>query len=196
MVLEPGRPYIAVFDATDRRTVKEIGLTLEGQSDALKALVGQKVFVWGVIQLEPNSPYYWNGTLIAAKTIRIANGKTLTPKQEKPVGVPDSVTRFHSLVTFAPRASQRWDYQTWDDQGHLLSGSPDYLTCALNGPGDVMNCYCPAGFSFTATGTISTGKFKRAAGPQDGLGFAQFSISDPVSRAIAEAVECTRDNHH
>ena len=59
------------------RIVQEIGLTLDGQWDALKALVGQQVSVSGVIQLEPTSPYYLNGTLIVAKSIRLANGSVL-----------------------------------------------------------------------------------------------------------------------
>ena len=117
------------------RRVKEIGLTLDGQWDALNALVGQKVSVSVVIQLEPTSPYYLNGTLIVAKSVRLANGSVLTPKPNKPVDLPASLTRFHSLVTFAPRASARWTYKTWDDNGHLLPGSQDYLSCGLNGPG-------------------------------------------------------------
>ena len=50
------RPYMALFENADHRRVQEIGLTLDGQWDALKALVGQKVSVAGVIQLEPSLP--------------------------------------------------------------------------------------------------------------------------------------------
>jgi hypothetical protein len=71
IVIKPSQPYTALFDDTDHRRVQEIGLTLDGQWDALKALVGQKVSASGVIQLEPNSPYYLNGTLIVAKSIRL-----------------------------------------------------------------------------------------------------------------------------
>jgi hypothetical protein len=195
IVIKPSQPYTALFDDTDHRRVQEIGLTLDGQWDALKALVGQKVSASGVIQLEPNSPYYLNGTLIVAKSIRLANGSILIPKPYKPLELPASLTRFHSLVTFAPRASERWTYKTWDDNGHLLSGSLDYLSCGLNGPGDVMNCYCPAGFAFTATGTVSDGHFTKTAAPQDGFDFAQFFIADPVRRSVSKTVECARQVH-
>jgi hypothetical protein len=195
IVIKPGQPYTALFDDTDHRSVQEISLTLEGQWDALKALVGQKVSVSGVIVLEPNSPYYLNGTLIEAKSIRLANGTVLTPKAYKPAELPANLTRFHSLVTFAPRASERWAYQTWDDDGHQLPDSQDYLSCGLNGPGDVMNCYCPAGFAFTATGLVSDGRFTKTAAPQDGFDFAQFSIGDPVLHSISKAVECTGKVH-
>jgi hypothetical protein len=168
---------------------------LEGQSDSLKALVGQKVLVSGVIQLKPTSPYYLNGTLIVAKSIRLANGSVLTPKPYKSVELPASLTQFHSLVTFAPRDSERWIYRTWDNNGHLLPTSQDYLNCGLNGPGDVMNCYCPAGFAFTAKGTVSDGHFTKTEAPQDGFDFAQFVIADPVRRSVSEAVECTRQVH-
>jgi hypothetical protein len=195
IVIKPSQPYTALFDDTDHRRVNEIGLTLDGQWDALKALVGQKVSVSGVIQLEPTSPYYLNGTLVVAKSIRLANGSVLTPEPYKPIELSASLTRFHTLVTFAPRAFERWTYRTWGDNGHLLPGSQDYLSCRLNGPGDVMNCYCPAGFAFTATGTVSDGHFTKTAVPQDGFDFAQFSLADPVRHSISEAVECTRNVH-
>lgn len=195
IVIKPAQLYTALFDDTDNRSVKEIGLTLDGQWDALKSLIGQKVSVSGVIQLEPTSPYYLNGTLIVAKSIRLASGTVLTPKPHEPIELPSSLTRFHSVVTFAPRASERWTYRTWDDNGRLLPGSKDYLSCGLNGPGDVMNCYCPAGFVFTATGMVSNGHFTKTASPQDGFDFAQFAIADPIRRSITEGVECTRKVH-
>jgi hypothetical protein len=193
IVIKPSQPYTAVFDGTDRRTVVEIGLALDGQS--LKALVGQKVSVSGVIQLEPVSPYYLNGTLIVATSIRLANGSVLTPKPYARVELPASVTQFHSLVTFAPRASERWTYETWDSNGSLLSSSLGYLSCSLNGAGDVMNCYCPDGFAFTATGTLSAGHFTKTESPQEGFHFAQFVIGNPVRRSVSEAVECIRRGH-
>jgi hypothetical protein len=58
-----------------------------------------------------------------------------------------------------------------------------------------MNCYCPSGFAFTATGTVSEGHFTKTAAPQDGFDFAQFSIADSVRHSISEAVECTREVH-
>ena len=192
IVLKPAQSYTAVFDETDHRRVNEIGLTMDGQWDALKALAGRKVSVSGVIQLEAVSPYYLNGTLIVAKSIRLANGTALMPKPHQAVEVPATVTRFHSLVTFAPRASNRWIYKTWDDKGNVLPRSQDYLSCSLNGPGDVMNCYCATGFASTATGTIRDGHFTKTAPPLEGFDFAQFSIAEPVRGSVNEVVECTR----
>ena len=195
IVIKPSQPYTAVFDDTDHRRVQEIGLSLAGQWDSLKALVAQKLSVSGLIQLEPTSPYYLNGTMIVAKSIRLANSSVLTPKPSERVELPASLTQFHSLVRFAPRASERWTYKTWDNNGHLLPSSKDYLSCSLNGPGDVMNCYCPDGFTFTATGKVSDGHFTKTAAPQDGFDFAQFRIADPVRRSVSEGVECTRQEH-
>jgi hypothetical protein len=192
IVIKPGQTYTAVFDDTDHRRVQEIGLTLDGQWDSLKAIVGQKVSVSGVIQLEPTSPYYLNGTLIVAESIRLANGSVLTPKLHDCVELRASLTQFHALVTFAPRASERWTYKTWDNNGSLLPGSQNYLSCGLNGSGEVINCYCPDGFAFTATGTVSDGHFTKTEAPRDGFDFAQFAIADPVRRSVSEGVECTR----
>ncbi|HWH60458.1 MAG TPA: hypothetical protein VN682_22720 [Terriglobales bacterium] len=195
VVIKPGQPYTAVFDETDHRRVQEIGLTMDGQWDALRALIGQKVTVSGAVQLEPVSPYYLNGTLIVAKSLRLASGTVLTPKRDKPVDIPASVAQFYSRVTFAPRASQRWAYKTWDSGGGLLPDSQGYLSCGLNGAGDVMNCYCPAGFAFTATGTVTDGHFANRQRPQEGFDFAQFVLDDPVHGSISEGVECTRQAH-
>ena len=195
IVIKPSQSFTAVFDRTDRRVVREIEITLDGQWDSLKALAGQKVSVSGVVQLESSSPYYLNGTLIIAKSIRLANGSMLTPKSYTSVELPASLTQFHALVTFAPRASQRWTYKTWDNNDHLLPGSQDHLSCSLNGPGDVMNCYCPDGFAFTAIGTIGKGRFTKTEAPREGFDFAQFDIADPVRHWVSEAVECTRQTH-
>jgi hypothetical protein len=195
IVIKPSQSYTAVFDSRDRRRVREIGITLDGQWGSLRALVGQKVAVSGVVQLEPNSPYYLNGTLIVAKSIRLANGSILTPKPHDAVILPPSLTEFHTLVTFSPKAPEIWTYKTWDNNDHRLSSSHGYLWCSLNGPGDVMNCFCPTGFAFTATGTISAGHLTNAEAPQDGMDFAQFLIPDPVHGSVSEAVECTRQAH-
>ncbi len=194
VVIKPGRSYTALFEGTYRRVVREIGLSLEGQT--LTSLAGQKVVVSGTIQLEPASPYYLNGTLIVADSIRLADGSLLRPKPYSNVGVPASIMQFHSQVTFAPRYSRRWTYKTWDTNGTPLDNTKTYISCSLNGAGDVMNCYCPAGFSFSATGNITKGLFTKTAEPQKDFDFAQFSIADPVRNAVTEAVECTRQPHH
>jgi len=84
---KPGQPYTALSGDTDHCRVQQIGLTLDEQWDALKALVGQKVSVSGAIQLEPPSPYYLNGTLVEAKSVRHANGTVLTRKPLSPSSV-------------------------------------------------------------------------------------------------------------
>lgn len=196
LVIKPGRLYEVVFDSTDRRKVGEIGLSLEGQWDALKALIGKKVLVSGVVQLEPTSPYYFNGTLILAKSIRLEDGSVLTPKAYSTVNLPASLSQFHTLVTFSPGRWEQFTYETWDAEGHRLPVSYEYLSCGLNGPGDVMNCYCPDGFSYTAKGKINGGHFFKTEAPEAGFNFAQFSIADPVRHFVREAVECTREAHH
>jgi hypothetical protein len=187
LMIKPDSPYEAVFDSTDRRKVCEIGLSLAGQWDALKPLVGKRVSVSGVVQLEPASPYYFNGTLIIAKSIRLADGSVLTPK--------GSLSQFHVLVTFSPRAWDQFTDQAWDAAGHQLPASQEYLNCRLNGPGDVMNCYCPDGFAFTAKGKMNGSRFFETEAPEAGFDFAQYVIADPVRHFVRVAVECTREAH-
>ncbi len=192
LVIRSGKSYEAVFASDDRRTVREIGIIMDGQWDALKVLIGQNVTVSGILQLEPVSPYYLNGTLILAKSIRLQNGSVLLPQTKVVAPLPADLAQFHVQVTFSPRASDRFIYEAWDSGGHLLLASRDYLYCRLNGPGDVMNCDCPDGFAFTGTGEIKGGRFSKVEDPQEGFNFAQFEIADTVRHYVREAVQCTR----
>src|SRR3954453_23010956 len=76
-LLKPAQPYEVVFEKTDRRLIREIGLCWDGQRDGIQALVGQKVTVHAQVQLDPGSPYYFNGTCIRADSIQQQNGVTL-----------------------------------------------------------------------------------------------------------------------
>ena len=191
-MLQPDAPYEAIFDTDDHRKVGEIGLSLTGQQEVLQRAVGQRVSVTGTLQLEPASPYYFNGTLILAKSVRLPNGRTLLPLTMTVTTLPKEITQFSALVTFSPHTQKRFTYQAWDAMGHPLPTSGTYLSCGLNGPGDVMNCYCADGFKFTGTGTINHGQFSKTADPQDGFDFAQFEIPEPVQHYVTEAVACVR----
>jgi hypothetical protein len=96
---------------------------------------------------------------------------------------------------FCTPRHREMDIQNMGQRRALLPGSLGYITCSLNGPGDVMNCHCPAGFVYTATGTVNDGHFTKTKSPQNGFDFAQFEIADPVHRTVIEAVECTRQAH-
>jgi hypothetical protein len=192
LAVKPGHSYEAVFDSADRRVVQEIGVSLQGQYDALHLLAGKKVTVSGKLQLEPTSPYYLNGTLILATVVRLPDGSTLLPQTELEKSPPKNLVQFYAQVTFAPRVRSRWIYAAWNRDGQPLPASAAYLSCALNGPGDVMNCYCADGFSFTGVGEIKDGRFSKVANPPDGFDFAQFEIDEPVRHYVREVVECTR----
>ena len=192
-LLKLAQPYEAVFEETDRRLIREIGLCWDGQRDAIQALVGQNVTVHGQVQLEPVSPYYFNGTCIRADSIQQQNGVTLVPKKQIATPLPAELIQFHSLVTFTPHSSKRFKYQTRDAKGRELPQQDAYLSCGLNGAGDVMNCYCPAGFASTGKGTIG---FSTTETADSGLAFAQFELADPVHGSVRHTVECTRTSHH
>jgi hypothetical protein len=195
LVIHTAQAYEAVFDATDSKAVREIQVTLDGQGDALKRAIGQKVLVAGVVVLNEESPYYFNGALIQAKSIRLPGGSVLLPQTTPTPALPQNLTQFHALVTFTPKARDQFTYKAWDASGHFMPSSGVYLSCGLNGPGDVMNCFCPDGFNFTATGTIRDGHFIKTNGPQEGVTFAHFGLDEPVRNFFSAAVECTRTAH-
>ncbi len=192
LVVQTGHAYEAMFDKTDRKTVSEIQVTLDGQGESLKRAIGQEVLATGVVVLNEESPYYFNGALIQAKSVRLPDGTVLLPQTRPQTKLPGSLTQFHALVTFTPRAREQFTYKAWDATGNLLQSPGAYLSCGLNGPGDVMNCFCPDGFAFTGTGKILQGYFTKTNDPQEGFTFAQFSLPDPVRNSFSAAVECTR----
>ena len=192
-LLKPAQPYEAVFEETDRRLIREIGLCWDGRWDEIRDLVGEKVTVHGLVQLEPVSPSYFNGTCIRADSIQQQNGVTLVPKKQIATPPPADLIQFHSRVTFTPHSPKRFTYKSWDAEGRQLTQSDAHISCGLNGPGDVMNCYCPEGFDSTGKGTIS---FSAAETTDSGVAFAQFEIADPVRGSVRHTVECTRTIHH
>ena len=191
LTVKTGEPYVAIFDGTtDRRQVHEIGLSLVGQESVLKRYVGQRVFVSGTLQLEPVSPYYFNGTLILATSVQLPNGFVLVPKAEALAKeFPNDFKQFHALVKFSPK-SAHFSYKIWGPDGRLLFPVTGYVSCGLNGPGDVMNCFCANGFTFTRVGRMNGDKFIMIGRPE--MEFAQFGISENLREPVSRVIECTK----
>ena len=185
--------YTVVFDhGTDERRVHEIGLSLEGQNGVLEKHAGQFVRVDGVLQLEGVSPYYWNGTLILAKSVRLPEGSLLLPKKLESRRPPSrDVSKYVVQMTFAPGLS-RFSYKEQGHNGDLITAPEGYLSCGLNGPGDVVNCYCADGFEPTGIGQLRQGTFVPEEKPDGQFGFAQFGIPEELHRPIQKSIECVR----
>ncbi len=193
LVVRPDHPYEAIFDRTDHRKVSEIGLSLDGQWEAMKILVGHKVTVFGVMQLEPTSPYYLNGTLIVARSIELSDGSLLLPRQRKTEILPQSMKDYFVRVTFRPHNWNQFSFDVRDGRGLNASSTSTYISCSLNGPGDVMNCFCPDNFAFSGTGHFEDDRFIRTAEPDADFSFAQFVLPDPVRSSFrSEWIECAR----
>jgi len=193
-MLRVENPFLAIFDKDDRAQVTEIEIILDGQGAEIKKYVGETATIEGRIQLEPVSPYYFNGVAVHAESVTLTNGSVLRPVEftdQAPLSA--QITRFRALATYSP-AQGSFSYQAWDLEGHSLPQGENYLSCGLNGPGDVMNCFCPKGFEVSSFGTRKDGRFSLTERPRPDLPLAQFGIPEDLKGPINKTVECTRTN--
>jgi len=189
-MIRTGREYTAVFDVDDMQKVSEIGVSLEGQYASLKKLVGQRVTIDGKLQLEPLSPYYFNGVLLVADSIKPSAGSVLLPQKAPMAIIPPELKEYLATIVFSAKQDS-FSYKAQNADGTPLTPSGQYLSCGLNGPGDVMNCYCAAKFKPVETGQLKGKVFI----PEDAIVddyFAQFGIPEQVSRSVSRTVKCVR----
>lgn len=155
LTVKPKYPCLANFDKSDQRNVSEIGIFLAGQSIPLRRYIGQDVSVIGVVQLEPVSPYYFNGTLIVATSLQLPDGSVLLPIVKAPAKtLPASVMQYYVLATFSPETAS-FSYKVWNSRGRHIADSRGYMSCGLNGAGNVMNCNCAEGYRPTGLGGMN-----------------------------------------
>ena len=191
LTIQTRAPYLARFYSGTSREVHEVQIILEGQNDALRKYIGQHVSAAGRLQLEETSSYYFNGTLLLAESVKLSDHSVLTPQKSRSAKQPPiTLEKFHARVTFDPKSNQ-FTYVVCDSAGRQLSPANGYLSCSLNGPGDVMNCFCVTGFTVTGLGKMNV-----LAQKPDIADFAQFRIPENLRRPISKAVECTRTSVH
>ena len=199
LVIETSRNYLAVFDANDRRQIREIGLYMSGQSGALKQHLGERIKAEGTLMLEPVSPYYYNGVAIQAATVDLPSGMTLSALEDRsPLVLPPSIQQYYAQVTFLPR-SGTFTYMAWDANWQPIKPTGGHLACSLNGSGELLNCYCGAdGFEVSKTGSLQDGRFSEIGPPTPFIDdehphptFAQFPLPERIQQRIQRTVLCT-----
>lgn len=172
--------YLAIFYEDEGSSkVGEMGIELAGEQAGLEKHLGEQVTVVGKVQLSQESPYYFNGVLIVAESVELANGTVLRshrPEAVTPIAV--GLPMYRVQVTLKARTSH-FSYVVSDERGRLIAPNPAYMSCGLNGAGDVVNCYCAEGFD-----------------PLDkhnpGVNRAQFEIDEPLRKDVTKTVECRR----
>ena len=157
-------------------------VTLSGYHDyaALYAHRGQAVTVRGTVAIDAASPYYRNGLLVQATSIRTAGGAELlgTPTSPPRVAADVGVYRASAVLPADPAAP--WQYRVQDrNDAHGM------IACRSNGAGDVVNCDCAEGFHATEARLMGAGKTFRGAL----MGWAQFT---PPQGRVELAIACSR----
>ena len=138
--------YLADFGGSEPvLPVTTVELRSAGNWKRLTPHIGEDVQAEGKLQIDPASPYYWNGVILMAATVQLADGTILRPEAFKAAILPSNLERYVVTVTMLPN-TVNWPHQAVDlDTGKQVPGE-DLDGCALNGGGDVLNCGCVEGF--------------------------------------------------
>ena len=182
LVLPLERPYVADFGpGVGTKEITAIEINPQGHYASLAEHAGEVIEVLGKLQMEGVSPYYWNGVMLVASTVRLPDGATLHPEMRIP-RVP-SGTEFYTVTLALVPHQFEWRREAYDiETGQLL---PDSAVdgCSLNGGGDVMNCLCIPGFAPVRAGVVPhplpPPRWKEIPSPAFALpGMAQFTLPD------------------
>lgn len=181
--------YVPMFSETGGRetpgeTLHEISLSGYFNYDLLYAHKGQAVTVTGKIATDDATPYFWHGTRLQASSIVTADGIDLRGK-ERGTWVAADVGLYRAEVTLPADLAAPWRYR--------LEGTPvtdHYLSCASNGGGDVVNCFCAHGFHPTETKSSLKDRVWQGNVISD-MQLAQFSVGEDARR-VDLSVTCSR----
>lgn len=195
VTLKTAKAYVPVFKSYQGggdekgEAVHEIGLSGYSDYPLLYAHRGQQVTVAGRLGTDNITPYFWHGTLLVATSIRLLDGTDLL---RSPVPVPKpgtAATRtFHVTALLSADLAIPWVYS--------VEGRPvperRFLSCSSNGGGDVVNCFCAAGFHPTRASSLKRGVRSQAELLKDGT-TAQFAVGDGENKLpIKLSVVCSR----
>jgi hypothetical protein len=136
--------------------VKAIELRCEGNNALLLQHSGETVEATGKLHMDGASPYYWNGVVLQADTVKLADGTVLQAHPAEPVKAPAGVESYLVTVTMQPHKAN-WPHETVDLAAGKKLPKQDLATydgCNLNGGGDMLNCSCVDGFVPVRAGVV------------------------------------------
>ena len=190
LVIETNRPYKLDFEAEDGgpKIAREIAFYLAGQTEVVEKLRGQEVTVTGKLQLEPSSPYYWQGTMLQARNLEPNSGKVLvaTKENQSDLPWPDGPKTFAVAITMFPDKLLP-QYALLPKSNRDIAVPPGF-GCGVNGGGDLLNCSCPTGYMGSRIGKVESGQFA----PIEANEILQLEIGEDATHPITVAAECTR----
>ncbi|HMH12076.1 MAG TPA: hypothetical protein VK578_03110 [Edaphobacter sp.] len=190
LVIETNSPYKLDFDAEDGgpTIAREIAFYLAGQTEVVEKMRRQEVTVTGKLQLNPWSPYYWQGTMLQARNLRLKLGKILTATKENQFDSPwpDGPKTFAVAITMFP--NKLLPQYALLPKLNRNATVPLGFGCGVNGGGDLLNCSCPTGYVGSQTGKVENGQFV----PLGTSEILQLEIGEDDTHSITVAAECTR----
>jgi hypothetical protein len=199
LLVQTNKSYTADFgEEADTKRVREIELNTEGNGNVLAKHAGETITASGHLQLEGVSSYYWNGVMLMADAVTLADGTVLRKPQQKQHQVPADVRGFLYTVFMVPKQFT-WRHEAVDlRDGHQLP-DPDVAGCSLNGGADILNCFCADGFIPVRAGVVdrrvSPANLERIPAAELPLpGMAQFGIPEDAIRPMTVQVACKRKN--
>ena len=166
----------------------EIGLAGYHDYALLYAHRGQTVTVAGGMSTDNASPYFWHGTRLEAKSIRLSGGKDLLGERRAREPIAIDTGSYEATAVLPGDLSTPWVYSA---NGRVeMEGR--FLSCSSNGGGDVVNCSCADGFHPVSGESLIRGRREKAGLFKD-MSFAQFGVGEEQKPPeVRLSVTCSR----
>jgi hypothetical protein len=144
--------------------------------------------VTGKLNLNPPSPYYWQGTMLQARNLRAKSDKIFVAAKEDQFDLPwpNGPKTFAVAITMSPDKLLP-QYSLLPKSNRDIAVPPGF-GCGVNGGGDLLNCSCPTGYVGSRTGKVESGQFV----PIEVNEVLQLEIGEDATHPIIVAAECTR----
>lgn len=146
---------LADLGGSGAKYITAIQVKLDGNWKPLTKHVGEVVEATGKLQMgSATSAPFWNGVMLVADTVKLADGSTLQAHPADPPTVPAGVTSYMVTVTMQPNHIE-WPHEAVDTDSGAPLAEADVDGCALSGEGNVMNCACVEGFAPLRAGVVA-----------------------------------------
>jgi hypothetical protein len=145
---------LADLGSQGAKYVTAIQLQSEGNWKLLAKHAGEVVEATGKLQMgAPSSAAYWNGVMLQAESVKLADGSTLQAQAHPSSRIPQGIGSYMVTVIMQPNHAE-WPREALEIGPGTTLPDADVDGCTLGGAGDVMNCTCSEGFEPVRAGVL------------------------------------------
>ena len=180
---------LADLGSQGAKYVTAIQLQSEGNWKLLAKHAGEIVEATGELQMgSASSAGYWNGVMLQAESVKLADGSTVQPQAHSSHEIPDGVGSYMVTVTMQPNHVE-WPHVAVEIGPGTPLPDAEVEGCTLGGVGDVLNCSCSEGFEPVRAGIMANAVAAKdwqtiPAAKMIEPGTAQFGLTDPDANSM------------